>query len=68
MPSINKHIIIGHLGRDPELKYTQSGKAVANFSVATTEKWTDQSGQKQEDTQWHRIVMWGKIAEIANRL
>ena len=64
--SVNKTILIGRLGKDPELKYTPGGKAVANFSLATNEKWTDQSGQKQEKTTWHNIVAWGKQAEVIN--
>ncbi len=63
MGSVNKAIIVGNLGRDPELRYTPSGQAVANFTVATNEQWTDKSGQKQERTEWHRIVVWGKQAE-----
>ena len=66
MPSINKVILIGHLGRDPELRYTPSGTPVAKFSMATTERWTDpQSGERKEHTEWHRIVVWSKQAEIA---
>lgn len=65
--SINKVILIGRLGQDPELKYTPSGAAVANFSIATSESWTDKSGQKQERTEWHRIVVWGKLAELCNQ-
>jgi len=62
---INKAIIVGNLGRDPEIRYTQSGTAVANFSVATTEKWKDKnSGEWQERTEWHRIVAWGRLGEI----
>jgi len=64
MASVNKAIIVGHLGKDPELKYTQSGTPVANFSIATNENWVDKSGNKQERTEWHRIVVWGKLAEI----
>jgi len=64
---VNKAIIIGNLGRDPEVRFTPSGRAVAKFSVATTEKWTDQQGQKQEKTEWHNIVVWGKQAEIAGQ-
>ena len=63
MASVNKVILIGNLGRDPELRYTQSGQAVANFSVATTDKFTDKEGNPQERTEWHRIVVWGKQAE-----
>ena len=64
---INKVILVGNLGRDPEIRYTPSGMAVANFSIATTEKWKDkQSGEMQERTEWHRIVLWGRLAEVAN--
>ena len=63
MASVNKVIIVGNLGRDPELRYIQSGQAVANFSVATNEKWKDKDGNNQERTEWHRIVVWGKSAE-----
>ena len=65
--SINKVILIGRLGQDPELKYTPSGSAVCNFSLATSESWTDKSGQKQEKTEWHRIVVWGKLSELCNQ-
>ena len=62
---INKAILIGNLGRDPEIRYTQSGLAVANFSIATSEKWKDKnSGEWQERTEWHRIVAFGKLGEI----
>ena len=61
--SVNKAIIIGRLGADPEVRYTQSGQSVANFNVATDESWTDKSGQKQEKVEWHRIVVWGRQAE-----
>lgn len=64
---VNRAIIIGNLGRDPEVKFTPSGKAVCKFSVATTEKWTDQQGQKQEATVWHSIVVWGKQAETCGQ-
>jgi len=63
MASVNKVILIGNLGRDPELRYTQSGQAVANFNIATTEKFNDKDGNPQERTEWHRIVVWGKQAE-----
>ena len=62
--SVNKAILVGHLGKDPELRYTQSGKAVASFTLATNERWTTQDGQKQESTTWHNIVAWGKQAEV----
>lgn len=66
--SVNKVILLGRLGQDPELKYTPSGAAVCNFSVATSESWTDKnSGQKNEKTEWHRVVVWGKLAELCNQ-
>jgi single-strand DNA-binding protein len=61
---VNKVILVGNLGRDPEVRYTPGGQAVANFTIATNEAWTDKSGQKQERTEWHRIVVWGKQAEL----
>ncbi len=61
--SVNKVILIGRLGQNPEVRYTPSGAAVGNFSVATNETWMDKSGQKQEKTEWHRVVVWGKTAE-----
>ena len=61
--SVNKVILVGNLGQNPEVRYTPSGAAVANFSLATNESWVDKSGQKQEKTEWHRIVVWGKTAE-----
>ena len=61
--SVNKVILLGNLGKDPDLRYTPSGKAVATFSLATNERWTSQDGQKQENTTWHNIVAWGKQAE-----
>ena len=64
MASVNKVILIGNLGRDPELRYTQSGQAVVNFSIATTENWKNKEGGKEESTEWHRIVAWGRTAEI----
>ena len=64
MRGVNKVIIIGNLGRDPEMRYTTGGQAVANFTVATTENYTTKSGEKQEVTQWHRVVAWGRLAEI----
>jgi single-strand DNA-binding protein len=63
MSSVNKAILIGNLGSDPEVRYTQSGQAVANFSLATNEVWNDQQGQKQQRTEWHKIQVWGKTAE-----
>lgn len=61
---MNKAILCGNVGRDPEVRYTQGGSAVANLSIATTEKWTDKSGQRQEKTEWHRCVIWGRQAEV----
>jgi single-strand DNA-binding protein len=61
---VNKAILIGNLGADPEVRFTPGGQAVANFRIATSESWTDKSGQKQERTEWHRIVVWGKLAEL----
>ncbi|WP_028582470.1 single-stranded DNA-binding protein [Desulfogranum japonicum] len=61
---INKVILIGNLGADPEIRYTQSGTAVATFNIATTERWKGQDGQMQEQTEWHRIVAWQRLAEI----
>ena len=62
---INKVILVGHLGRDPEVKYMASGDAVANLAVATSESWKDKQGQQQEKTEWHRVSIFGKVAEIA---
>ena len=67
MASINKVILIGNLGKDPEFKYTPGGQPVATFSIATTEKYADKSGQRQEKTEWHNIVVWGKLAELVNQ-
>jgi single-strand DNA-binding protein len=65
MAGINKVIIIGRLGNDPEVRYTPSGAAVARFSVATSEEWKDKnSGEKKERTEWHRVTAWGKLGEI----
>ena len=64
---VNKVILIGRLGGDPEVRYTTGGNAVANFNVATNESWTDKSGQKQERTEWHRIVVWGKLGELCGQ-
>jgi single-strand DNA-binding protein len=61
---VNKVILIGNLGRDPELRYTQSGQAVANFTLATTETWNKKEGGREERTEWHRIVAWGRTAEL----
>ena len=64
MSSLNKAMIIGRLGADPEVRYTQSNTAVATLSVATTERYKDRNGEQQESTEWHRIVAWGRLAEI----
>ena len=63
MGSVNKVILVGNLGRDAELRYTPGGAAVATLNMATTEVWNDKSGQRQEKTEWHRVVLWGKSAE-----
>ena len=63
MGSVNKVILVGNLGRDAELRYTPGGAVVATLNMATTEVWNDKSGQKQEKTEWHRVVFWGKVAE-----
>jgi single-strand DNA-binding protein len=65
MASVNKVILVGNLGRDPEVRFMPNGEAVCNFSIATTENWKDKSGVKQEKTEWHNIVMYRKLAEIA---
>ena len=64
MASINKVILIGNLGRDPEVRYTPGGAAVANFTLATNEAWTGKDGKKEERTEWHRVVCWNRIAEL----
>lgn len=60
---VNKVIIVGNLGKDPEVRFTPGGKALARFPVATSERWTDQDGNRQERTEWHNVVVWGKQAE-----
>ncbi len=65
MASVNKVILVGNLGRDPEVRYMPNGEAVANFSIATTDNWKDKNGQRQERTEWHNIVMYRRLAEIA---
>jgi single-strand DNA-binding protein len=65
MASVNKAIIVGNLGKDPEVKFLTNGDAVCSFSIATTDSWKDKAGQKQEKTEWHNIVMYRKLAEIA---
>jgi single-strand DNA-binding protein len=64
MASVNKVILIGNLGRDPEVRYLPSGDAVANLNLATTEKWKDKNGEQQEQTEWHRVAFFGRQAEI----
>jgi len=64
MASVNKVILVGNLGRDPELRYTKNGQAVANFSLATSDNYTSKDGQKEERTEWHRVVVWAKTAEL----
>jgi single-strand DNA-binding protein len=64
MASVNKVILIGNLGRDPELRYTQGGQAVANFTLATNERFSTKDGDKQERTEWHRVVAWGRTGEL----
>ncbi len=64
MAGVNKVILVGNLGAHPEVRFTPSGQAVANFRIATSENWTDKTGQKQERTEWHRIVVWGKLGEL----
>lgn len=66
MGSVNKVILVGNLGRDAELRYTPGGAAVATLNMATTEVWNDKGGQRQEKTEWHRVVLWGKSAESLN--
>jgi single-strand DNA-binding protein len=63
MAGVNKVILVGNLGRDPEIRYTKDGQAVANFTLATSESFTSRDGKREERTEWHRIVVWGKTAE-----
>lgn len=63
----SKTIVVGHLGRDPELRFTPSGQQVCSFSIATTRTWTDQNGQPQEKTTWFRVTTWGKLAELCHQ-
>jgi single-strand DNA-binding protein len=65
--SVNKAILVGRLGRDPETRYTSGGQAVANFTLATDETFKDRSGERQKRTEWHRVVVWGKLAEITQQ-
>ena len=67
MASLNKAILIGNLGKDPEMRYMPNGDAVVNFSIATTESYKDRDGNKQDKTEWHNIVIYGKLAEIAGQ-
>jgi single-strand DNA-binding protein len=64
MASVNKVILIGNVGKDPEIRYMQSGEPIANFTLATNEVWNDKSGQKQERTEWHRVEVFGKTAQV----
>ena len=65
MASVNKVILLGNLGRDPETRYTTGGDAVTNLNIATSEQWKDKNGEKQERTEWHRVVLFGRQAEVA---
>ncbi len=67
MASLNKVMLIGNLGRDPEIRYTPDGSPVANFSLATTDYWTDKNGTRQERTEWHNIVAWTRLADLSKR-
>lgn len=67
MSSLNKVMLIGNLGKDPETRFTGTGTAVCNFSIATTEKWKDKSGAKKEETEWHNIIAWSKQAELCQK-
>lgn len=64
---VNKVILVGNLGADPEMRYTPSGAGVCELRLATNEQWTDKSGQRQERTEWHRVVVWGKRAEVCSK-
>ena len=66
MAGVNKVILVGRLGADPEMKYTNSGTGVCRFNLATSENWTGKDGQKQERTEWHRVVAWAKLGELCN--
>jgi len=66
MSGVNKVILVGNLGADPQLRYTQGGTAVANFNLATTERFTNKNGEREERTEWHRVVAWAKLAEICS--
>jgi single-strand DNA-binding protein len=67
MSGVNKVILVGHLGANPEVRYTAGGQPVANLRLATTERWVNKSGEKTEQTEWHRVVAWGKLAEICGQ-
>ena len=68
MPGVNLVILLGRVGKDPEMRYTQSGSAICNFSLATSEEWKDKgSGEKKTKTEWHKVIVFGKLAEIAGR-
>ncbi len=67
MSGVNKVILIGNLGAAPEVRYTAGGQAVANFRLATTERWVNKSGERSENTEWHRVVAWGKLAETCGQ-
>ena len=67
MGSVNKVLIIGNAGKDPETKYTESGTAVCTLTMATKHSWKEKDGQRQEKTEWHRVVFWGKLAEIVDK-
>jgi single-strand DNA-binding protein len=67
MAGVNKVILVGNLGRDPEMRYTQAGTPVCRLSVATTRQWTSKQGERQEETEWHRVTVWGKSAEHCNQ-
>ena len=67
MASVNKAILIGNLGKDPDVRYSPDGSAITNITLATTENWKDKSGEKQEKTEWHRVAFFGKLAEIAGK-
>ena len=62
--SLNKVLLLGNLGKDPEVRYTSSGRAVATFTIATSQQWRDQDGNDQERTEWHRVVAWGRLGEV----
>lgn len=66
MASVNKAIVLGNIGRDPEIRYSASGSAVCNLSIATTRKWKSKDGEAQEETEWHRVVFYDRLAEVAD--